>query len=717
MKYIISFLCLPFLLFSQSKGVSPKVERHESKVLSQNTYAVVVGISDYQDPLLPDLKFADRDAQIFSDFLRSESGGNLPYNNIKLLLNEQATMGQLANALDWLLEVSKENDRVFIYFSGHGDVEKKTLSQPGYLLCWDAPARVYLGGGAMALPMFQDVISTLSLQNKAKVIVVSDACHAGKLSGSNINGTQATTANLAKQFANEVKILSCQPNEYSIEGEQWGGGRGAFSYHLIRGLNGLADLNKDKTVSALEISRYLEDNVSREVAPLIQIPMVTGDKNESLSTLKINSNSYSKLEHSNETLTFAATESRGQEEDILSNTDSITRKTFYKFTQSLKNKNFFEPEKDCAEYYYTLLSKDERLLKLHSTLRRNYAAALQDDAQQVINKYMKAELHEISISISERVRKYELYPKLLSRAAELLGDQHYLYRILQARKYFFEAFRFTYGVDYNLTTYNKGLKGMREALQWQPEMPLALLGMVYIFGYQLLNKDSAEYYANKANESAPHWILPYTKLAKMLSTSFSDFELSMKYIQRAKEMDLENPLVWEAEANYLFDHGEFKEAKIVLEKIVEKQPSSVCLPCSKNLLVQTYIEIGDFSTAEPLALKLLEADTSNYYTRMNLGKIYTLTNRMELAKKEFKAVARLSSVNSNPESTYQYWLAYLYAQKGNFNDAFKAFELSIKLGYDDYAWMQIDPEYQLLRSQKEKWEILMKKYFPDKTKQ
>ena len=46
----------------------------------------------------------------------------------------------------------------------------------------------------------------------------------------------------------------------------------------------------------------------------------------------------------------------------------------------------------------------------------------------------------------------------------------------------------------------------------------------------------------------------------------------------------------------------------------------------------------------------------------------------------------------------------------------KSFEQSIKFGYDDYSWMQIDPEYKLLRNQKEKWDELMKKYFPDKMK-
>ena len=35
------------------------------------TRAVVVGISDYQDVGIPDLRFADRDAQAFANFLRS----------------------------------------------------------------------------------------------------------------------------------------------------------------------------------------------------------------------------------------------------------------------------------------------------------------------------------------------------------------------------------------------------------------------------------------------------------------------------------------------------------------------------------------------------------------------------------------------------------------------------------------------------------------------
>ena len=49
----------------------------------------------------------------------------------------------------------------------------------------------------------------------------------------------------------------------------------------------------------------------------------------------------------------------------------------------------------CAETYYTQLINEPGLERLHSTIRRNYAAALQDDAQQVINIWLKADVKQL----------------------------------------------------------------------------------------------------------------------------------------------------------------------------------------------------------------------------------------------------------------------------------------------------------------------------------
>lgn len=77
-------------VFSQStRGVVEEASVTPSP--KGNTYAVVIGISDYPD--LQPLQFADKDALLFYDFLRSPAGGELPPQNIKLLLNEEATAG------------------------------------------------------------------------------------------------------------------------------------------------------------------------------------------------------------------------------------------------------------------------------------------------------------------------------------------------------------------------------------------------------------------------------------------------------------------------------------------------------------------------------------------------------------------------------------------------------------------------------------------------
>ncbi len=363
------------------------------------TRAVVVGISDYQDDKIPDLRFADRDAEAFANFLRSPAGGNLPDDNIQLLLNENATLGKLVTALGWLLGESKENDRVIIYFSGHGDVDAKLYGQPGFLLTWDTPAQMYMAGG-YGLLYFQIVITTLSEQNKAKVVVITDACHAGKLAGSDIGGTQLTAASLARQFANEVKILSCQPGEFSLEGEQWGGGRGAFSYHLTDGLNGMADGNADAAVTLSEIDRYLEDNVTREVAPMQQTPMVVGDKKALLAQVSPEALAQWRQTKPGQPAQFSSIENRGLEEETLAKVDTNIRKLYFAFKQALKDKVFLEPAEDCANAYYDKLMAVAELKPLHGTMTRNYAAGLMDEGQQVTNKLLKTDPEVVSDALS-----------------------------------------------------------------------------------------------------------------------------------------------------------------------------------------------------------------------------------------------------------------------------------------------------------------------------
>jgi len=720
MKYIFIFLAIPILSFSQNKpalpagrGVSPISTNSTSS--SGQTYAVVVGISDYQDPAIPDLRFADKDAEAFANYLRSSAGGRLDNDHLKVLLNKDATVAQFAMALDWLMEVVKENDQVILYFSGHGDVEKKTITQPGYLLCWDAPSRVYLAGGALALPMFQDIISTLSTQNKAKVVVITDACRSGKLAGSTVGGSQITGANLAKQYANEIKILSCQPNEFSIEGEQWGGGRGAFSYHLIDALYGLADNNNDLIVNLQEAGRYIEDHVSAEVAPVSQVPLVLGNRSDALSKVDSKMLASIKSGKSNQMSFLSTIDSRGIEDDVLATVDSSMHLTYKLFKQALKDKIFLVPENACAETYYVQLINEPKLEKLHSTLKRNYAAALQDDAQQVLNKYLKADKLEISLSPKTRIDKYHNFPRHLERAAELLGDKHYLYRILQARRSYFEGFPLESIGGFNRTTAEQAMAHFKKALEWQPDMPNAFLGMSRIFGWQFFQMDSAEFYAHKATAAAPTWIIPYVGISETYSL-IKKFDKAKQFLDLANQIDSSDALVWQAWAIYYFHKKEYPEAERRLKKLLTFLDSTICMPCTYTQLCEIYMVTGRSTEAEEFLKKLVEYDSTNYSYHLMLGKIFSSTGRFEAAEQEFRKVSILASGYSNPDDLFYYNMVIVYIAQNQIDKAFQSLEKSLIAGNEDFEYMQEDNDLAPLRVKSEQWKALMKKYFPHKFK-
>ena len=628
MRYIalLTLLLWQIFVFGQTqKGLKP-IQKEESK--TNNTYAVVVGISDYQDPEISDLQFADDDALAFATYLQSSAGGKLDEDHLKILINQEATMAQFAVALDWLYEVAQKDDQVIIYFSGHGDVERKSLTQPGFLLCWDAPSKVYLAGGALALPMFQDVISTLSVQNEAQVLVITDACRSGKLSGSNISGAKITGNNLAKQYANEIKILSCQPEEYSIEGEQWGGGRGAFSYHLMDGIQGMADANNDQSVSLKEIGRYLEDYVTEEVAPQKQNPMIIGDKTNTIARVDPNVLEAIQQGKKSEMIAFASTEQRGIEDEVLAEADSNLVVMYHALKERISEKKFLSPEADCAEYYFSILSKEEQFKKLHSSMRRNYAAALQDDAQQLLNRLIKSDAGEHSKSRLDIYKDYKHYPNNLRRAATLLGQEHYMYSVLMARSYWFEGYindLSTCGC-LNVPNARKILPHYQKALEYQEEMPHAWVQLAAIYGEQLEMIDSAAYYSNLAIEAIPSWVLVYDWMANLYLNNTGRTTDDGSYLEKAKDwLDRglaidSNSIILLNDLGYWYSlNGEYENEQIIYDRILAIDSLSLTLEYKGGGL----LEWGKYDEAEALFIKLLKRDESY---AINLGPAFVYSN-------------------------------------------------------------------------------------------
>ncbi len=88
------------------------------------SYALVIGIAKYQN-LAPaqNLQFSERDADSMYSILISPEGGNFHAENVHRLTGSRRRWRTSAtNSKNWLPSVAKDDDRVLIYFAGHGFV-------------------------------------------------------------------------------------------------------------------------------------------------------------------------------------------------------------------------------------------------------------------------------------------------------------------------------------------------------------------------------------------------------------------------------------------------------------------------------------------------------------------------------------------------------------------------------------------------------------------
>ena len=202
-------------------------------------WAVVIGVSNYKN-LAADaqLKFPHRDAEAFAAFLRSPQGGGFPSSQIKLLLNQDATLAAVRTALGtWLARSAEPDDLVYVFFAGHGVVEGE---RDGYLLAYDSdPQNLY----ATALSV-DELNKVMSERLRARLAVLfTDACHAGRL-GFASRGVEDKV--LVNRFLDEVgktgqgvfRLLASRPDELSYEDKRWGGGHGVFFHFVLEGLKG-----------------------------------------------------------------------------------------------------------------------------------------------------------------------------------------------------------------------------------------------------------------------------------------------------------------------------------------------------------------------------------------------------------------------------------------------------------------------------------------------
>jgi uncharacterized caspase-like protein/peptidoglycan/xylan/chitin deacetylase (PgdA/CDA1 family) len=218
-----------------------------------NSWAILVGIDNYQK--WPKLQYAVRDAEGMGQMLVQKFG--FAPERVITLKNEQATRnGILAAFHDRLAHDGLQpNDRVFVFFAGHGATRKLSSGRDlGYIIPVDADPD-NLATDAIPMTEIQNIAESLQAKHE---LFVMDACYSGlglTRGGANAAFLRDNGRRLGRQMltagGGDQLVSDGGPNGHSI-----------FTWTLMQGLGGKADLNGDGLITATELAAYVAPAVS-----------------------------------------------------------------------------------------------------------------------------------------------------------------------------------------------------------------------------------------------------------------------------------------------------------------------------------------------------------------------------------------------------------------------------------------------------------------------
>ena len=215
--------------------------------------AVVVGVGDYKDEKLLPLKMTVKDATDFANVLRSKKGHPFTDVEVKLLCDQEATRGDIFEAMEWMGQEARPNDLCMFFFAGHGYRDER--DRFFFMPYGGSTKRTY---ECFSATDFKDAAEKIN----SKFVVFADACYsAGLLEGNRSAAAEHFVEQLRRSKNGMLFYASSAGDTKSKEDPTWG--NGAFTKALVEAFNGAARKDGDEGLSTRTLDAYLYDAVRR----------------------------------------------------------------------------------------------------------------------------------------------------------------------------------------------------------------------------------------------------------------------------------------------------------------------------------------------------------------------------------------------------------------------------------------------------------------------
>ena len=209
---------------------------------TSKNYLLVFGIDQYA--VWPKLNNAVGDANAIAEVLKKKY--NFKAENTTILTNEMATKQGMIDEFKNIIEKIGPNDRLLIYFSGHGHFDP--VLNEGYWIPQDAKRDV----DADYLPNSY-LVKMLKQISARHVFIIADACFSGSLFIDSERGNLDNAAQAKSRWA-----LTSGRLEYVDDGQS--GGHSPFAKYVLYYL----DNNNKSRSTAFEMINFVREKVSEE---------------------------------------------------------------------------------------------------------------------------------------------------------------------------------------------------------------------------------------------------------------------------------------------------------------------------------------------------------------------------------------------------------------------------------------------------------------------
>jgi hypothetical protein len=252
----------------------------QSTKSNENVLAIVFGIKDYKN--ISNVTFADRDARFIKKYFFKTLG--VKESNIYYKTNDDVGKAEFDKVFfkgGWLdKRVREGKTEIYFYYAGHGAPDIK--QNKAYLIPYDGDPN-YASQTGYELGKLYSNLADLGAKS---VTVFLDACFSGANRESEMLLADARPIFIEVEgpAAHGITVFSATSSK-EISSAWPEKKHGLFSYFLMKGLQGEADLNKDNKLSIKELGDYIQQNVSERAGFLDreQTPqLITDDENRIL---------------------------------------------------------------------------------------------------------------------------------------------------------------------------------------------------------------------------------------------------------------------------------------------------------------------------------------------------------------------------------------------------------------------------------------------------